>query len=643
MFMNAIKSNIIIMLILMSTSMFSQIDTITWQQCYGTVGNQSSDRVSGAVKFNDGYLFNIGISQEEPWITNFHGSADAWLVNTDSLGNIIWERCYGGSEGDGPTKIIPIDSNHIYLFNGTASRDGDVHTFTNEYADNWIVKINKYGDIIWENCYGGPNVEETKDALLTPDGGLIIMSRISAAGGDITNHYGSIDIWICKIDSLGNIQWEKTLGNHGMENAITMEFTSDTTFFVLANVHEVGGMVDCDCNVHPMGHLDVWLVEMDLNGNMLGQNCYGGTGNEIVRDIVKAEDGYVFAASTTSNDGDVSGLHGIPWSLYTADIWVCKIDFFGNIVWQNCLGGSEYEWPMYITQTQDSGFIIISNTSSNDGDVSGNDGSGSTLDTWVVKLNLNGELQWERCFGGIGDQKIWSYNNIIKNDDYNYVLAIQSMGIAGDVECELEPNSNYSPDAWVINIKDCSLYQPVAPTQPTGQATLCVNTDSITTYTTAVANGAWVYEWDLNPVEAGILTPDNFTARIHWNPFYEGEATIKVRSTNDCGESAWSDSIVVNTYICLGTEEHEDGRIPVITVYPNPASNVLTVKYNPHNNNGLTTIEVIDAYGRKVYNTAQSTNTQQTEINVADWAKGLYLVRLKENCIVIGNKKVVIH
>jgi len=633
--MKTVKSNIITILILMSTSMFSQIDTITWQQCYGTTGD-SQDNTRGIAKFNNGYMFGISISHEEPWITNYHGSADTWIINTDSIGNILWERCFGGSEGDGPDKVIPIDSNYIYLFNGTASRDGDVHNFTNEYYDNWVVKINKYGNIIWENCYGGPNVDETKDAMLTPDGGLLMMSRISAAGGDITNHYGSIDIWICKIDSLGNIQWEKTLGNHGMENAITMEFATDTTFFVLANVHEAGGMVDCDCNIHPMGHLDVWLVEMDLNGNILGQNCYGGTGNEIVMDIVKTEDGYVFVASTTSNDGDVSGLHGVE------DIWVVKIDNAGNLVWQNCLGGSETEWPMYITQTQDSGVIIIGNTSSYDGDVSGNhNNEWSTMDTWVVKLDYSGELQWEHCFGGIGDQKIWSCNNIIKNDDYDYVVAIQSRGIDGDVECELDPNSNVSPDAWIINIKDCSQYQPSIPQQPVGKNYLCVNTDSITTYTIQPANGAWYYEWQLTPENSGSITQDSITTRIQWNSTYEGLATIKVRSSNDCGTSEWSDSLTVQTYMCLGSEEYNDRR-PAFSIYPNPVSSKLTVSYYNQISIKSLTIEILDMYGTIVIKQDMPKGQQKLDIDVTNLAKRLYFVRIIENGEVVWVRKVVV-
>ncbi len=630
--MKSIKIVPFIILLFLYSSSFSQIDKITWQQCFGTTGYDGQDWVRGATKFNDGYLFGISITQDEPWISNYHGSTDAWIINTDSLGNIIWEKCYGGSKGDGPQEIIPIDSNFIYLVNGTASNDGDVQNFTNEYYDNWVIKINKYGDIIWENCYGGPDVEEPRDALLTSDGGLLLMSRITAAGGDISNFYGGIDIWVCKIDSQGTIQWEKTLGNHGFENAITMEYTSDTTFFILGGVNESGGMVDCDCNVHPTGYLDVWLIEMDIYGNIIRQLCYGGTGYELLTDIVITEGGYVFTSSTSSYDGDVTGLHGLD------DIWVVKIDNVGNIIWEKCLGGSKLDWPRYITQTQDKGLVIIGETKSSNGDVSNNHSNFGTIDTWVIKLDQYGILQWEHCFGSMDDERVWTCNNIIKISDYDYVVAVQSKGISGDIECELnpEPGTN-SPDAWIINIKDCSKFQPTKPQKPAGIYTLCVNTDSITTYNTTHAYNAWYYEWQLQPEEAGTPLNDSITTTINWNPNYEGPATLKVRSSNDCGESTWSDSLVIQTYMCLGAEENPDQN--TFRVYPNPTSSTLIIDIKDINNAQNSKIEIYNTMGYKVVGIEATGNI--TSINVGDWAKGIYFVRASIGDFVYSRKIVV--
>ena len=297
---------------------------------------------------------------------------------------------------------------------------------------------------------------------------------------------------------------------------------------------------------------------------------------------------------------------------------------------------------MYITQTHDSGIIVIGNVSSDDGDVSNNHSGFGYFDTWVVKLDKNGMLLQEHCFGGMGDEKIFSGNNIIKNNDYDYVVAVQSVGISGDVECELNPDPYYnSYDAWVINIKDCTQYQPTTPLQPTGKNHFCVNTDSITTYTTQVTVGAWHYEWFLAPEEAGTITQDSITTQIHWSPIYEGAATIKVRSTNDCGESAWSDSLEVQTYMCLGNEEHETG-LQTFSIYPNPVKNKLTVNFLKHVDNNSTSVEILDMYGSIVTRQKIPTGEQLVNIDVRGLAKSLYFVRVIENLEIIGVRKVVV-
>ena len=132
------------------------------------------------------------------------------------------------------------------------------------YSDAWIIKINGSGDIIWERCYGGTNTEEPRSAQLTPDGGLLLLSRISAAGGDISTYYGGNDVWLIKIDSLGNIEWEKTYGNQYLDNAIDILLTSDNSILITGANDKAGGMVTCHPNADYSA--DVWLFKTGYAG-----------------------------------------------------------------------------------------------------------------------------------------------------------------------------------------------------------------------------------------------------------------------------------------------------------------------------------------------------------------------------------------
>ena len=609
---------------------YSQVTDIIWQKCFATVDNNSD--IYCISEFNNGYLVGIQVAAESEGVSNYHGGGDAWFVHFDTLGNILWERCYGGTLGDGPIKIVPIDSEHYYLVMGTMSFDGDIQGNPSNPGEGciWVVKIDTDGNILWQSFYGGRGHKITPtEAILTPDGGLLFLSRIFGKGDDVSTYYGSNDVWIHKIDTTGAIQWETTIGTPGMDNGWKVILTSQNTYLALCGVHANGGMSECSITGPEYGDLDLWLVEIDMDGNIIGQDCYGGTDWDNGSDLVESEDGYAIVTASESNDGDVSGNHG------ERDIWLLKIDKKKQIMWQKCIGGSKWDYPRHISNSEDGGYIILGSTKSNDGDVTGNHMYGMN-DIWTIKTDSVGELEWQHCFGGFGNDWFWGLHCVLKKNDYNYVLAPITASNSGDVNCDGEQYRG-----WIFEIKDCSQYQPTTPQKPTGNNHLCVNTDSITTCTTQPAGRAWYYEWKLLPENAGTITQDSIATQIHWNPTYEGTATIKVRSTNDCGESAWSDSLEVETYMCLGTGENYSNN-NYISVYPNPANSTITVRYKNNVSNKPIAVDLLDIYGGVVIKQYMDRGKQQLEIDVTELAKGLYLVRVVEKGKVAGVRKVVV-
>ena len=383
--------------LLLALSGYSQINDIVLQKCYGLYENgpyTAGDDPYCIESIPEGYLLGIQVRGTDlTGFSNYHGNGDMWIVKLDSLGNIIWERCYGGSGGDGVTKIVVVNDSTYYIYGGSNSEDGDVSN--TRPGGIWIAKIDSSGSILWENNYGSiPEAGETRDAIVSPDGGLIFMSRIVFAGGDVSTYYGQNDIWVCRLDPEGNILWEKTLGNVYNENALNMILTSNNTILVTGGHDASTGMITCPDMDQDMFMPDCWIVEMDLNGNILNQFCYGGSYDEVIFDIVEVDDGYAFIAWTNSNDQDISGFHGIPGDVSTADIWVCKINYYGGIQWEKCLGGSDSDIPRQIESTEDGGFIVFGYTESNDGDVSSNHSNIGREDIWVVKIDSAGNIEW---------------------------------------------------------------------------------------------------------------------------------------------------------------------------------------------------------------------------------------------------------
>lgn len=415
---------------------------IQWQKCFGT---NEVDYAMCISETDHGYMFGIAIYTDGPGISNYHGGGDIWIINTDSTGNIIWEKCFGGSNGETCNKILKLNNNEFYIVGSTNSLDGDISCGTlYGSSDFWIIKINGDGDILWDRCYGSLGPDEMRDAVLTPDGGLLFMGRISNNGGNVTNYYGSYDIWFCKIDSLGNIEWEKTVGNQSLDNGISMQLISDTSFAFIGGYDDPGGMIDCEIAVSGF-YSDVYLVEMSLaEGDILNIYCYGGSGNDLGFYFEKLDDGYIFAAYTNSYDGDVSGFHG------GSDMWVVRTNDQGQIVWQRCIGGSFYEIPSYITQVDDGGFLVIGYTSSHNGDVTHNHShqGGAWYDIWVVKLTAVGEIEWDKCYGGLGTERFFGTHSILKKSDYIYVFNAEAQFNSIDVQCEIHGER----DAWVFEI-----------------------------------------------------------------------------------------------------------------------------------------------------------------------------------------------
>ena len=167
------RITILIVAFLSSAFAYSQIPVIKWQQCYGTLNTWNVGR--GIVETENGYLIATAIN-DDVGVPNYHGGGDIWLIETDTLGNKIWEICYGGSESDGAFKLISRNDQY-YILAGTQSTDGDVQSNNNGGLDYWVIKLDSEREIIWEKCYGSPGNEVPRDMIVTPDGGVVVMAE----------------------------------------------------------------------------------------------------------------------------------------------------------------------------------------------------------------------------------------------------------------------------------------------------------------------------------------------------------------------------------------------------------------------------------------------------------------------------------
>ncbi len=183
------------------------------------------------------------------------------------------------------------------------------------------------------------------------------------------------------------------------------------------------------------GSYDYWLVKLNSDGDTIWTKNYGGSGYEVLRALNKASDGgYIVTGKASSNNIDVSGNNGLE------DIWVLKLNSEGDTIWTRCFGGSNYEEAYTIVETSDNGFITAGYTKSNNGDVSGIHGES---DYWVVKMSETGEKMWARCYGGSSYESAWVIEEIPA--DTGYIVAGKSQSSDGDVQ-----GNHGSYDIWLL-------------------------------------------------------------------------------------------------------------------------------------------------------------------------------------------------
>jgi hypothetical protein len=225
------KTVVLLMICIKLTSiLYSQNFEILWQQCYG--GSQQ-ERPRDILAVNGGY-FIVGATYSNDGDISFNqGSSDAWLLKIDSIGNILWEKTYGGSNGEFWGRILPAPDNCYYLLGASGSWDGDISYDPYPGSnDLWIAKIDSAGTLIWEKIIGGWMIDMIESAALTNDGGVVVFGWTGSQDGEVTINYGMYDMWLVKLNSDGDIEWDKSFGTDDFDYGTAIITTSDGGFLV---------------------------------------------------------------------------------------------------------------------------------------------------------------------------------------------------------------------------------------------------------------------------------------------------------------------------------------------------------------------------------------------------------------------------
>ncbi|CAH0995118.1 hypothetical protein EMA8858_01238 [Emticicia aquatica] len=422
------------------TDVNAQTPSILWQKNYG---GSLYDKAESIIETKDGNYVIAGHSQSNDFDLTFnHGNYDCWVVKINNIGNIVWKKSFGGSNNDFFRTIIQTPDDGFLCIGETNSSDGDINHPIGQ-IDLWVVKLNNLGNIIWQKNYGGNSNDIGFSACLSTDGNYIVAGNEESNNPYIPDNKGLMDFWVLKIDTLGNIIWQKNFGGSENEYLRSIKNTTDGGFILSGNSKSTDGNIS-----NNFGGLDIWVLKVDNSGNLLWQNNFGGTKDDYSKNIIEDKDGnFVVVGETFSFDNDSEENHS---AAQERDFLVVKINNLGQKIWSRCFGGSGNEYARSVLQSNDGQFIVVGESYSNDGQAPNNHGD---ADFWLIKINqLDGNLVWQKTFGGKGHDEP---NSIVETFDNSLIIVGNSAQPIGNGDV----TQNYGDDDfWVIKLKnnECS-------------------------------------------------------------------------------------------------------------------------------------------------------------------------------------------
>ncbi|MCP4631565.1 MAG: T9SS type A sorting domain-containing protein [candidate division Zixibacteria bacterium] len=359
-------------------------DTL-WTRTYG---GSSRDHIRAIDQTTDGGCIFAGATQSFG-----AGEYDIYLIKTDSNGDTIWTKTFGGVDDDKAYSVHQtIDGG--YIVGGTSWRPASLLDFI-------MIKTDSLGNEVGTKYYGGVETEDIGVVIPTSDGGYIMTGQ--------SHSYGGRDVYVVKTNGSGDTLWTKTYGGSLEDSGKDIKQTSDGGYIICGSTESYGA-----------GNDDVYLIKTDANGNMLWSRTYGDYKYDDGFQVLEtADNGYIIAASTNSFSSPTP-----------RDCYVIKTDNNGNVVWEKIFGGPKWDEALAISKTPKDDYIITGYK-----DLHGS----SNGDFYIIALDRIGDSLWTRVYGGINEDKAFAVA-VLENGNYLVGGHTYSFG-AGGREC------------WLLNIE----------------------------------------------------------------------------------------------------------------------------------------------------------------------------------------------
>lgn len=286
---------------------------IEWQK---TIGNGGQEIISSVQQTLDGGYI-LGGTHE-----NAAGNESFLVVKLTATGLVEWQKYIGGSADDWLNSIQQtVDGGYILGGYSWSGISGDKTEASKGEFDFWVVKVSATGEIQWQKTIGGNASDYILSLQQTSDLGYILggFSNSNISGDKTENSRGSFDYWVVRLDALGNIQWQKTIGGNNIDIPESIHETTDGGY-ILGGYSSSGA--SGDKTQSGWGNDDFWVVKLNASGVLQWQKTIGGNGLDKLYELRQtADNGYILGGFSASNiSGDkTENCYG------QNDFWVLKL------------------------------------------------------------------------------------------------------------------------------------------------------------------------------------------------------------------------------------------------------------------------------------------------------------------------------
>jgi hypothetical protein len=453
------------------------------------------------VQTNDGGYITAGFAGSMS-----DGNKQVLIVKLSSTGTVLWQKEYGGSAEDLAYSIIRCKSGGYLVTGTTTSNDGNITGNHGSY-DFLVMRIDEAGNILWQKCFGGSSIEFGRSVIETDAHEFVFCGSSQSTDGDVTTNGGVRGGWLFKTDSSGNVIWQKNYGGYSSIGNGTIARFNDLTVDASGNIYATGYEESNKLGLDSTWITsNIWLIKVKSSGELIWSKVYGGPGFEEALDISRSLTGSILITGhTSSRDGDFGGIAGA-----YVRTFLLNISGDGDIVAKKIFQSNEFEGGFSFFQTKDEEFVLVASSVQYQGMLIKLGAANYIKGNLFLDENSNGvkdatEKVFNNALIKIKKQDVEviassPYNGafVIPVDTGNYVTTVQLNSPYYTVVPSSRNssfNSYLNTDSFSFAVQPIANYQdlivhliPVSPARPGFKAQYVLNYKNIGT--TTIANGS---------------------------------------------------------------------------------------------------------------------------------------------------------